>query len=129
MSQIFHHSTNTFARITIYGAVFFLGFAGWVLFELSGSAYVTRQAQAREQPVPFSHAHHVGGIGLDCRYCHSTVETAGFANIPSTKTCMNCTPRSGARVRSNRRASMRRRVDPVDAGPRPARFRLLQSLS
>jgi hypothetical protein len=90
MSQIFHHSTNTFARITIFGAVFFMGFAGWVLFELSGSAYVTRQAQAREQPVPFSHAHHVGGIGLDCRYCHTSVEASSFANIPPTKTCMNC---------------------------------------
>lgn len=90
MSQIFHHSTNTFARITIFGAVFFLAFMGWVLFELNGSAYVTRATQAREQPVPFSHAHHVGGIGLDCRYCHTTVETSGFANIPPTKTCMNC---------------------------------------
>jgi hypothetical protein len=90
MSQIFHHSTNTFARITLFGAVFILGFLGWVLFELAGSAYVTRQSQAREQPVPFSHAHHVGGIGIDCRYCHTSVETSGFANIPPTKTCMNC---------------------------------------
>jgi Zn ribbon nucleic-acid-binding protein len=90
MSQIFHHSSNTFARITLFGAVFIIGFLGWVVFELSGSAYVTRAGQAREQPVPFSHAHHVGGMGLDCRYCHTTVETSGFANIPPTKTCMNC---------------------------------------
>jgi hypothetical protein len=90
MSQIFHHSTNTFARITLFGAIFILGFLGWIVFQLAGSAYVTRQAQAREQPVPFSHAHHVGGMGVDCRYCHTTVETSGFANIPPTKTCMNC---------------------------------------
>jgi len=90
MSQIFHHSTNTFTRITLFGAVFILGFAGWVVFQLSTSDYATRATQAREQPVPFSHAHHVGGLGVDCRYCHTTVETSSFANIPPTKTCMNC---------------------------------------
>src|SRR5260370_42638445 len=89
MSQIFHHSTNTFTRITLFGAVFILGFAGWVVFQLSSSDYATRATQAREQPVPFSHAHHVGGLGVGCRYCHTTVETSSFANSPPTKTCMN----------------------------------------
>lgn len=90
MPQIFHRSTNTFSRITIYGAVFIVAFLAWVFAELDRSAYATRAALAREQPVPFSHAHHVGGLGLDCRYCHTTVETSSFANIPPTKTCMNC---------------------------------------
>jgi hypothetical protein len=90
MSQIFHRSTNTFARITIFGAVFILAFLTWVFTELDRSNYSTRATEARDQPVPFSHAHHVGGIGIDCRYCHTTVETSGFANIPPTKTCMNC---------------------------------------
>ena len=90
MSQIFHRSTNTFARITIYGAVFILGFVVWVFTTLDRSAYNTRVAQAREQPIPFSHAHHVGGLGVDCRYCHTTVETSSFANVPPTKTRMNC---------------------------------------
>jgi len=90
MSQIFRHSTNTFSRITIFGAVFFLGFVAWVVTELSQSSYATRAEQAREQPVPFSHAHHVGGMGLDCRYCHTSVENSSFAGIPPTKTCMNC---------------------------------------
>jgi NAD-dependent SIR2 family protein deacetylase len=40
--------------------------------------------------VQFSHAHHVGGVGLDCRYCHTSVENSAFAGIPPTKTCMNC---------------------------------------
>ena len=90
MSQIFHHSSNAIARITIYGAVFIIGFAGWAGYQLDLSHYATRQDIPREQPVPFSHAHHVGGIGIDCRYCHSTVEDSSFANIPPVKTCMNC---------------------------------------
>jgi len=90
MSQIFHHSSNTFARITMFGAVFILGFIAWAFGSLDRSTYMTRATNPREQPVPFSHAHHVGGLGLDCRYCHTTVETSHFANIPPTKTCMNC---------------------------------------
>ncbi len=43
-----------------------------------------------EQPLPFSHALHAGQLGIDCRYCHSTVENAAFAAIPSTQTCLNC---------------------------------------
>lgn len=90
MSQIFHHSSNTLARITVYGAVFFIGFLGWAGYQFDQSHYVTRAKIHYEQPVQFSHAHHVGGIGIDCRYCHTTVETSSFANIPPTRTCMNC---------------------------------------
>lgn len=43
-----------------------------------------------KQPVPYSHAIHVGKLGIDCRYCHNTVEKAGMAAIPPTDTCMNC---------------------------------------
>ena len=90
MSQIFHHSSNTLARISIFGGVFILGFAAWAFVTLDRSFYNTRVAQPREQPVPFSHAHHVGGLGVDCRYCHTSVETSAFAGVPPTKTCMNC---------------------------------------
>jgi len=90
MAQIFHHSTNTFSRILMFGGVFILGLGAWAFGTLDRSYYTTRAHQARLQPVPFSHAHHVGGLGLDCRYCHTTVETSSFANIPPTKTCMNC---------------------------------------
>jgi len=90
MAQIFHHSTNTLSRLSIFGAVFALGFLAWAFAELDRSSYNTREHMAREQPVPFSHAHHVGGMGIDCRYCHTSVETSSFAGIPPTKTCMNC---------------------------------------
>jgi hypothetical protein len=90
MPQIFHHSTNTFSRLSIFGAVFILGFLAWAFEELDHSEYATREHVAREQPVPFSHAHHVGALGIDCRYCHTSVETSSFAGIPPTKTCMNC---------------------------------------
>jgi len=90
MSQIFRKSTNLFTRVILFGVVLILGIAGWAVDRISRSDYTTRVAQQREQPVPFSHAHHVGGIGIDCRYCHTTVETSSFANIPPTKTCMNC---------------------------------------
>src|SRR5450432_1909325 len=90
MSQIFRRSTNTFTRVTIFGAVFILGFAVWAVDRLSRSDYATRATQAREQPVPFSHQHHVGGMGVDCRYCHTSVETSATAGLPPTKTCMNC---------------------------------------
>jgi hypothetical protein len=90
MSQIFHQSTNTLSRVSIFGAVFALAGGLWVLLELSRSPWVTQAYVARDQPVPFSHQHHVGGMGLDCRYCHASVEKSAVAGIPPTKTCMNC---------------------------------------
>jgi hypothetical protein len=90
MSQIFHHSTNTFSRLSIFGGLFIIAFLVWAWAELNESDYATRAKVPVEQPVPFSHEHHVGGLGIDCRYCHTTVENSSFANIPPTKTCMNC---------------------------------------
>jgi len=90
MPQIFHRSTNTFSKVSIFGAVFFLGFLLWLFGAWSRSSWATQAGVAREQPIPFSHAHHVGDEGIDCRYCHTSVETSAFANIPPTKTCMNC---------------------------------------
>ncbi len=88
--QIFHRSTNTIARATIYGAVFVIAAMGWALNEFQRSPYITYAGVARSQPVPFSHQHHVAALGIDCRYCHTSVETSNFAGIPPTKTCMNC---------------------------------------
>src|SRR6202795_4591740 len=90
MSQIFHHSTNTLSRLSIFGGIFGIAFLVWAWADLNASTYATRAKVPVEQPVPFSHEHHVGGLGIDCRYCHTTVENSSFANIPPTKTCMNC---------------------------------------
>jgi len=65
-------------------------FLGGLLYTLMSSPWLTKQNEFVEQPIQFSHLHHVGGIGLDCRYCHTTVEKSSFAGIPPTKTCMNC---------------------------------------
>jgi cytochrome c7-like protein len=90
VAQIFHRSTNTISRVSIYAAVFFLGGLAWVLMALDRSPYTTKQGLVLGQPVPFSHEHHVAGLGIDCRYCHTSVETSAFAGIPPTATCMNC---------------------------------------
>jgi hypothetical protein len=90
MSQIFQRSTNTLSRVTIFGAVFVLAALGWMAMEVQRSPYITYAGVRKPQPVPFSHQHHVTGLGIDCRYCHTSVETSSFAGIPPTKTCMNC---------------------------------------
>jgi hypothetical protein len=90
MAQIFRRSTNALARITIWGAVFFLALATWIGSALQRSSYNTGQGVTIRQPVPFSHDHHVTGLGLDCRYCHTGVERTAFAGIPATATCINC---------------------------------------
>jgi hypothetical protein len=90
MAQIFHRSANTLSRVTIFGAIFIAGFVLWVIGGIVRSPYFTNQGIHREQVVPFSHQHHVGGLGIDCRYCHTSVETSSFAGIPPTSTCMNC---------------------------------------
>lgn len=90
MTQIFHRSTNFLARVTIFGAIFFIAALLWVIAGYNRSSYNTQANVPREQPVQFSHKHHVGDEGIDCRYCHTSVETAAFAGIPPTKTCMNC---------------------------------------
>ena len=90
MPQIFHRSFNTISRVSIFGAVFILAALGWVLSVFYRSSYATGSETAYVQPIPFSHAHHVGELGIDCRYCHTSVEDSSFAGMPPTKTCMNC---------------------------------------
>ena len=90
MAQIFHPSFNTIARASIFGAIFILAAVTWVGAKIYTSPYMTEQYVARAQPVPFSHEHHVSGLGIDCRYCHTSVEHSSFAGMPSTQTCMSC---------------------------------------
>lgn len=90
MAQIFHPSTNTFSKVSIFGAVFLLAALIWIAALLVRSPYVTQVGVARSQPVLFSHEHHVSGLGIECRYCHTSVEVSSFAGIPPTKTCMTC---------------------------------------
>ncbi len=90
MPQIFHHSTNALAKATIFGAVFILVAGVWVTAQLNRSSWNTGQNVEVSQPVQFSHKHHAGDDGIDCRYCHTSVEVAASAGIPSTAVCMNC---------------------------------------
>lgn len=90
MGQIFRKSSNSLARVTLVGSVVgFFVFWG-IVYLIYWSPYTTNQGVPREQVVPFSHQHHVAGLGLDCRYCHTSVETSSFAGIPPTETCMTC---------------------------------------
>jgi hypothetical protein len=88
--QIFHRRANTLVRAALFGGVIFLGAMLWLANAFEDSGWVTRARETIQQPVQFSHARHVGGNGIDCRYCHTSVETSSFAGIPPTKTCMNC---------------------------------------
>jgi hypothetical protein len=90
MAQIFHRITNTLSRVMILGAVFIVGGLGYLIFAVNQSAYYTDVNVARQQPVPFSHKHHVTDVGLDCRYCHTSVEKSSYAGVPPTHTCMSC---------------------------------------
>jgi hypothetical protein len=90
MAQIFHRSTNTIARLSIYGAVILIALLGFAVDVVNKTSYVTEVNNARPQPVPFSHKHHVGELGLDCRYCHTSVEVSSSAGMPPTETCMTC---------------------------------------
>lgn len=90
MSQIFPRSANALVRSTLFGVLFLVAVGGWLVMTLMRSSWATKQNEFVEQPIQFSHAHHVGGEGIDCRYCHTSVEKSSFAGIPPTKTCMNC---------------------------------------
>ena len=88
--QIFRPAANTIARVVliaiVVGPFLLIGLA----YAVMRSSYVTGQNVTLHQPIPFSHKHHVGDDGIDCRYCHTSVEKSAFAGLPPTTTCMTC---------------------------------------
>jgi Cytochrome c7 and related cytochrome c len=90
MAQVFDRSSNALARLSLVLTGVIVIALGVTLDNLQRSPWVTRQGQRPDQPIPFSHKHHVEGLGLQCQYCHTQVEKAAYAGIPPTKTCINC---------------------------------------
>jgi hypothetical protein len=90
MAQVFDRNSNALARASLVLTGLIVIALGVTLDQLQRSPWVTRQGQRADQPIPFSHKHHVEGLGLQCQYCHTSVEVSSYAGIPPTKTCMNC---------------------------------------
>ena len=90
MAQVFHRSSNSLARVSIAVLVLVLAGTLWAAYKINAGAFITDVNVAKQQPVPFSHKHHVGDDGIDCRYCHTSVEISPFAGLPPTETCMGC---------------------------------------
>lgn len=90
MAQIFHRGANNIAKASFVVAIVLGGVAFLAYTQIARSSYLTGRYLEKQQPVQFSHKHHVGDDGIDCRYCHTSVETSASAGIPPTQTCMNC---------------------------------------
>ena len=90
MAQIFSPRSNVQAKVIIVATIVLVCAGGWLTSAVWWSPYTTYVNVPLDQPVPFSHQHHVAGLGIDCRYCHTAVETSSFAGIPATETCMTC---------------------------------------
>src|SRR6266498_1479001 len=90
MPQVFPKSMNVVARLTLLGLPLVLGGGIVTGAAFYRSDYSTGAREVVEQPVPFSHKHHVSELGIGCQYCHTAVEHSNQAGLPPTKTCMNC---------------------------------------
>src|ERR1035441_9145707 len=85
MAQLFHPSSNVIAKASVVAVALIVGGLGYIIYAVNQSAYYTNINVARQQPVPFSHKHHVTDDGIDCRYCHTTVEKSPYAGVPTTR--------------------------------------------
>ncbi len=90
MGQIFPRNANLLARLSIFAAVLLIVELTLILTVYFRSNYYRQINVAIQQPVPYSHQLHAGTLGIDCRYCHVSVDKSYFANIPATETCMTC---------------------------------------
>lgn len=90
MSQLFRPGANTFAKASVIAGLGVALGLGGILNNIERTSYVTDVNVPKDQPVMFTHKHHVNGVGMDCRYCHSSVEVSSSAGIPSTEVCMGC---------------------------------------
>ncbi|HEY0867325.1 MAG TPA: cytochrome c3 family protein [Fimbriimonas sp.] len=90
MAQIFKPSANVIASVSLIGLATVPLAAGLGVAALSRSPANTKVNVPLNQPVPFSHQHHAWELGIDCRYCHTSVEKSGFAGLPASETCMSC---------------------------------------
>jgi Cytochrome c7 and related cytochrome c len=89
MAQIFHPSMNTISKLSIVGVMLAVPLISVLGYGYNLSFGIALNVPL-EQPIPFSHKHHVGDDGIDCRYCHTSVEKSAFAGIPATEICMTC---------------------------------------
>lgn len=90
MSQLFRPGANTFAKASVLAGLGIALGLGGIVNNIERTSYVTNVNVPRDQPVMFTHKHHVSGVGMDCRYCHTSVEVSSSAGIPPTETCMGC---------------------------------------
>ena len=90
MAQVFPRSANWASKASILAALLIVASILGVVLNVNRIDYVSMVDVAIDQPVHFSHKHHVTGMGIDCRYCHTTVEVSAFAGVPPTETCMTC---------------------------------------
>src|SRR5207253_7516167 len=90
MAWVFPRSSNMLARMSFIGLLLAAASVLWACLIYVRSPYGTGAGVAHVQPVPFSHEHHVGILGIDCRYCHTNAEHSAYAGMPPTKTCMTC---------------------------------------
>jgi hypothetical protein len=90
MAQLFPPSVDLYAKIAILGVGVLLVGGTYSVYLYVRSPYWTNVGVTLNQPVPFSHQHHAGELGIDCRFCHTSVATSSYAGMPDTQTCMTC---------------------------------------